>query len=55
MIEDILWVDFKLDLENFKKTVMEFNLMADEILVNLIGEVERDLEEHFEELFVEEY
>jgi hypothetical protein len=36
-------MDFRLDFENFKKTLFELGVLKDEMVVRMIGEIEEDL------------
>lgn len=43
LTEDMLWMEFEFDFEDFKQTIMYFELLNDEDLVKEIDENDQDL------------
>ena len=53
LIEDILWMEFDMDFENFKQTIMDYKILNDASIVQQIFEIDQDLHSFYETLFVE--
>eukprot|EP00347_Sterkiella_histriomuscorum_P007607 403348266 len=53
LIEDILWVEFQMDYEDFKRTVINHGILADQSIVSQISEIFEDLNAYYESHFYE--
>ena len=53
LVEDVLWMEFAMDFEDFKHTVMHHQLLRDQSIVQQMAEIDQDLLEYFDQHFYE--
>ena len=54
LLEDILFSEFNIDMEDFKQTVMHHRLLEDQIFVNQIKDGIQQVQEYFQDKFPDE-
>lgn len=56
VIEDVLWMEYNIDFEDFKQTIMNYGVLVDEDeygLVKMIYDADKDVENFFSDKFID--